>query len=85
MDDMVELVVQTEEGLTEPIASALNVKQGCPLSPLLFGLYIDRLADILSATSDLDAPSLDDVSVTILCTQLTANCSWKAQLVYKKH
>eukprot|EP00250_Pteridium_aquilinum_P035366 c925_g1_i1 orf=106-276(+) len=29
-------------------ASNVGVKQGCPLSPTLFGLYIDEVADYIA-------------------------------------
>ena len=37
--------VKTPEGLTECFSSSLGVKQGCPLSPTLFGMFIDTLED----------------------------------------
>ena len=35
-------------GISDTIASTIGVKQGCPLSPTLFGLYIDEIADFLT-------------------------------------
>ena len=36
--------VWSSEGLSEAVASTIGVKQGCPLSPDLFGLYIDEVS-----------------------------------------
>ena len=35
--------IRTPEGVSELIHSTIGVKQGCPLSPTLFGLYIDEI------------------------------------------
>ena len=38
------LGVRSPNGLLEAVASATRVKQGCSLSPTLFGLYIDEVS-----------------------------------------
>ena len=43
----------------------MGVKQGCPMSPALFGLYIDKLEHHLQS-HDQNAPKLLDTKVPIL-------------------
>ena len=43
--------VLTQAGLTDSFDCSIGVKQGCPASPLLFGLYIDELERILKQAS----------------------------------
>ena len=59
--------VATPEGLTEPFPCTIGVKQGCPASPLLFGLYLDKIEQLLhDAENQIDAPKLLDTLIPIL-------------------
>jgi len=42
--------VKTSSGATEAFDSKIGVKQGCPLSPTLFGIFIDALEGHIRAT-----------------------------------
>ena len=48
--EKVRAKIRTGEGISECFGSDIGVKQGCPLSPTLFGLYIDNLEAWLSKT-----------------------------------
>ena len=58
--------VRSSEGLSAIFRCLMGVKQGCPLSPTLFGLYVDGLEKHLLATLDIDAPTLRGVLVPLL-------------------
>lgn len=44
----------------------MGVKQGCPLSVTLFGVYLDGLEQHLKETVGHDAPSLSAVLISLL-------------------
>ena len=44
--------IKLKDGHLDPIESNLGLKQGCPLSPMMFNLYIDDMKDIFDAQCD---------------------------------
>jgi hypothetical protein len=55
-----------EEGLTPTFFCHIEVKQGCPLSSLLFGLFIDGLEKLLNALEGDTPPMLGQLDVHLL-------------------
>ena len=63
----VPMVVKTAHGQTASFQSVMGVKQGCPLSPTLFGLYLDDLEEAMRAEQHLlDSPSLAGLTLLAL-------------------
>jgi hypothetical protein len=55
----VPMAVKTSEGLSAQFECVMGVKQGCPLSPTLFGLYLDDLEQVFEVHHQLlDLPGL---------------------------
>jgi hypothetical protein len=53
------------KGVTSNFKCQQGVKQGCPLKPLLFGLYLDALEGRLDC-KECDAPTLANVHTWLL-------------------
>ncbi|MCO5596305.1 hypothetical protein L7F22_050366 [Adiantum nelumboides] len=47
--------VRTPEGISDLVLSTIGVKQGCPLSPTLFGMYVDEVSDYIDREGDRGA------------------------------
>ncbi len=60
-----------EEGLTPTFLCRIGVKQGCPLSPLLFGLFIDGLEKRLNALEGDAPPMLGPLA--FVCRRLSSH------------
>jgi hypothetical protein len=92
-------VMHPTEGLSTRFPCGIGVKQSCPLSPLLFGLYLDGLEKHLDALEGDSLPQLADIIVKLLlyaddlnvlsefCVdrQLVINVSKTKVVVFEKH
>ena len=80
-------VPMTVAGGSHIISTTIGVKQGCPLSPTLFGLYIDaieaELRDALQRGVQLLLAELaPNLAVAVCCMQMTWR-SWPPPQAYK--
>lgn len=63
----VPMCVKLSHGLSDTFASELGLKQGCPLSPLLFGIFVDDFQCVLErGSADCALPSLSGSHVPAL-------------------
>ena len=52
MYETISYKIKLRDGYLDPISSNLGLKQGCPLSPMLFNIYIDDVEDIFDDQCD---------------------------------
>ena len=52
MNERVDYSINLQNGHIDPISSKLGLKQGCPLSPMLFNLYIDGVKNIFDQSCE---------------------------------
>ena len=61
----VKVKIRMSVGISKSFRSDIKVKQGCPLSPTLFGLYIDKLEEWLNSQEG-DGALLGDFLIRLL-------------------
>ncbi|MCO5574127.1 hypothetical protein L7F22_027906 [Adiantum nelumboides] len=64
--------IKTQEGYSREFMSNMGVKQGCPLSPTLFGLCIDQLEEIITQCmeEEADMPKIGTIILLLLISAL---------------
>ena len=50
--------IKLKNGLVDPIDSNLGLRRGCPLSPMLFNLFIEDMGNIFTDPSGTDPVNL---------------------------
>ena len=65
MYDKIIYKFKNTEGWPKEINYNISVKQGCPLSPTLFGIYIDNLEDFLEKAGCV-SPTLTSIVISLI-------------------
>lgn len=60
-----ESCIKVNECVSAPFAIQVGTRQGCPLSPTLFNLYINKLASFLENIA-INPPTIDDQAISAL-------------------
>ena len=72
----VPVCVRTAQGLSQCFPSLMGTKQGCALSPTLFGLYIDDLEDMLHGEGQAGQTSTSPASAGRWCLPSCMQMTW---------
>ena len=59
-----EYLITHKDGYLDPIDSNIGLEQGCPLSPIMFNLYIDDMKNIFDTTCE--AMSIQDIKLNYI-------------------
>ncbi len=71
--------VRNSDGISEIFDCLMGVKQGCPLSATVFGLFVDGLEQHLMDTVGHDAPSLSGVLFHCYYMLMSSSCLQQQQ------